>query len=68
MKTITLTRLTATAWIGDESPGYLYADFPTDYPEHIVAAITENLVESVKRAHPGASSVEIERDEIAWSA
>lgn len=66
MKTITLTRLTGTAWIEDESPGYLYADFPVDYPEHIVDAITENLVESVKREYPGAS-VEIETEEIVWS-
>jgi hypothetical protein len=67
MKSITLTRLTGYAWIGTDSPGYLYADFPVDYPEHIADSIRESLIESVKRAYPGAT-VEVETDEIAWSA
>lgn len=67
MKMITLTRLTGTAWTGTDSPGYLYADFPTDYPEHITEVIRESLVESVENAYPGCT-VEVETDEIAWSA
>lgn len=67
MKIITLDRITANAWNGSNLVGYLYVDFPTDWPEDVVAVVTDNLIESVRRAYPGAS-IETERDEIAWSA
>lgn len=67
MKMITLNRVTASAWDGADRVGYLYVDFPTDWPEDVVAVVADNLIASVQRAYPGAS-IETEYDEIAWSA
>jgi hypothetical protein len=66
MKTITLNRITASAWSGSNRVGYLYVDFPTDWSEDVVAVLTDNLIASARREYPGLS-IETEHDEIAWS-
>jgi hypothetical protein len=66
-KVITLDRITVSAWNGTDSVDYLYADFPQGWPADLVDLISQELVRTVGEKNPGLP-LEIETDEIAWSA
>lgn len=67
MKIITLDRIMVSVWNGTDRVDYLYADFPQGWPGELVESITAELVRTLGRQHPHRV-IEIERDEIAWSA
>lgn len=66
-KIITLDRITVSAWNGTDRIDYLYADFPQGWPEDLVESIKRELVRTLSQQHPD-HAIEIEHDEIAWSA
>lgn len=68
MKTITLDRIMVSVWDGTDRVDYLYADFPQGWPGELVDAISGQLVRTLTEKYPDAESIEIEHDEIAWSA
>ena len=66
-KVITLDRIAVSVWNGTDRVDYLYADFPQGWPEELVDRIGQELVRTISAKNPDMT-VEIEHDEIAWSA